>query len=562
MQRESRTTVTFEQMKTPNYNRIGILIALAPLAVLAVCLVITLLIWDVVRQNATQERQREFEDEVNMIHTRIEERLDDYRAILRGAEGLFAASHSVERQEFRIFVESLHLAQSFPGIQGVGYSLLVPARDKSRQVAAIRRDGFPQFTIRPAGKRDPYSAIIYLEPFDWRNQRAFGFDMFSESIRREAMERARDSDEAAISGSVLLVQEIEAEVQHGFLMYVPVYRNQLPHETVAQRRSNLDGWVYEPFRMNDLMQEGVLGRYLNTIKDELDIEIYDGDTPQESSIMFHSKSAHLANPAQYTSTHSAQHFGRNWTIVVRSLPAFEAKLKTGQSRMVLTGGAIISLLLTLVVWLLATTNARAIKLAEKMSEKLERTLTQTIAAMATVVEMRDPYTAGHQRRAADLVRAIATEMGLSSEQIHALNLAALIYEVGKIQIPAEMLSKPGQLDKIEHDMIKVHAQAGCDILREIDFPWPIAQIVQQHHERLDGSGYPLKLKGDEIMLEARIIAVADVVEAMCSHRPYRPALGVDAALAEITARRGVLYDPEVVDACVSLFRERDYHFPG
>jgi putative two-component system response regulator len=196
-----------------------------------------------------------------------------------------------------------------------------------------------------------------------------------------------------------------------------------------------------------------------------------------------------------------------------------------------------------------------------MSEKLERTLEQTISAMATVTEMRDPYTAGHQRRAADLARAIASEMGLGGERLRALSLAAMTYEIGKIQIPAEMLSKPGRLDELEFDMVKTHAQAGFEILQEIDFPWPIAKIVQQHHERMDGSGYPLGLKDGEIMLEARIIAVADVVEAMCSHRPYRPALGIGAALTEIIDQRGVQYDPAVVDVCVTLFRDRDYHLP-
>jgi putative nucleotidyltransferase with HDIG domain len=212
--------------------------------------------------------------------------------------------------------------------------------------------------------------------------------------------------------------------------------------------------------------------------------------------------------------------------------------------------------------LLTTTNMRAIKLAKRMSEKLERTLTQTISAMATVIEMRDPYTAGHQKRAAHLANAIALEMGLNGERLHTLNLAALIYEIGKIQIPAEILSKPGKLDETEYGFIKVHAVAGFEILREIDFPWPIAQIVQQHHERLDGSGYPRGLKGDEIMLEARIIAVADVVEAMLSHRPYRTAMDVEKVLAEITARSGAAYDPAVVDACVRLFRVRGYAFPS
>lgn len=264
---------------------------------------------------------------------------------------------------------------------------------------------------------------------------------------------------------------------------------------------------------------------------------------------------------QFSSIRLTEYFGRNWTISVRSLPAFEAKIPNDQSRTVAIGGCIISLLLTLVVWLMSTTNTRAIKLARKMTEKLEATLNQAISAMATVTEIRDPYTAGHQRRAAELARAIAMELGLSHDHVHALYLAALTYEIGKIQIPADLLSKPRRLDEVEFGLVKTHAQAGFDILQGIDFPWPIEQIVQQHHERLDGSGYPLGLKGNDILLEARIVAVADVVEAMCSHRPYRPALGVEAALNELISKRGVLYDPVVVDACIRLFRERGFKFP-
>lgn len=560
-ERRSGGSLTFEQIMIAKERMGRILLWIAPLAVLSAGLVITLLLWDVVRLNALKELQSEFDSEVRVVHTRIDERLDDYSDILRGASGLFAASRSVERGEFRAYVDAQRLAQTYPGIQGVGFSVLVPARERQRLISAIRGEGFPQFEITPPGLRDPYSAIIYLEPFDWRNQRAFGYDMFSEPVRREAMERARDRDGPAISGKVILKQETENGVQNGFLMYMPVYRNNVPHKTLDERRSHLVGWVYEPFRMNDLMSKGVLGRYLDTVKDELDIEIYDGDSTDRKNIMFDSRFIPPETQPQFVSSQTRQHFGRNWTIVVRSLPALEAKLQAGQTRTILWGGMAISLLLTSIVWLLTTTNARATRLAEGMSEKLSVTLTQTIAAMAAVIEMRDPYTAGHQRRAADLARAIAGHLGVSSEQFQALNLAAMIYEIGKIQVPAEILNKPGQLDKVDYELIKTHAQAGFDILREIDFPWPIAEIVQQHHERRDGSGYPSGLADEQIMLEARIIAVADVVEAMCSHRPYRPALGVDAALDEITEKRGILYDPEVVDACVKLFRKRGYRFP-
>ncbi|HOS13047.1 MAG TPA: HD-GYP domain-containing protein [Smithella sp.] len=174
------------------------------------------------------------------------------------------------------------------------------------------------------------------------------------------------------------------------------------------------------------------------------------------------------------------------------------------------------------------------------------------------METRDPYTAGHQRQVSDLARAIATEMGLPNDRIEGLRVAATIHDIGKVSIPAEILSKPSKLTNLEFDLIKTHSQSGYDILQDIEFPWPVAQIVCEHHERINGSGYPNHLKGDEILLESRILSVADVVEAIASHRPYRASLGIDAALAEIEKNKGVLYDAGVVDACLRLFRQKDY----
>jgi HD-GYP domain-containing protein (c-di-GMP phosphodiesterase class II) len=175
-----------------------------------------------------------------------------------------------------------------------------------------------------------------------------------------------------------------------------------------------------------------------------------------------------------------------------------------------------------------------------------------------MVETRDPYTAGHQRRVADLARTIATEMNLHDDQIDGIRMAATIHDLGKISVPAEILSKPTKLTNIEFNPIKTHSQSGYNILKDIDFPWPVARTVLEHHERMNGSGYPDGLTGDNILMESRILAVADVVESMASHRPYRSALGIDAALNEISKNKGILYDPEVSDACLRLFHEKDY----
>jgi putative nucleotidyltransferase with HDIG domain len=189
---------------------------------------------------------------------------------------------------------------------------------------------------------------------------------------------------------------------------------------------------------------------------------------------------------------------------------------------------------------------------------LKHTLIGTVQAMARLVESRDPYTAGHQRRVAALAEAIGRELDLEPEAQQAVALAAIIHDVGKIAVPAEILTKPTRLTPIERQLIEQHAEVGHGILAPIGFPWPIADIVFQHHERHDGSGYPRHLVGEAVRLEARVLAVADVVEAISSHRPYRPALGLDVALAEIEKNAGAIYDPRVVTACVTLFRERRF----
>ena len=204
------------------------------------------------------------------------------------------------------------------------------------------------------------------------------------------------------------------------------------------------------------------------------------------------------------------------------------------------------------------------KLAEEVvhdnMKQMRRNLDCTIRAISRTVETRDAYTAGHQNRTTEIASAIAFEMGLSKQVIDAIRMAGVIHDLGKISVPAEILSKPGKLNDSEFSLIKQHPQTGFEILEGIDFKWAVADIVLQHHERFDGSGYPHNLRGDQIMLEARILGVADVIEAMASHRPYRPALGIDEAFEEIIMNKGILYDSDVVDAAIDLFTIRGYQF--
>lgn len=193
-------------------------------------------------------------------------------------------------------------------------------------------------------------------------------------------------------------------------------------------------------------------------------------------------------------------------------------------------------------------------------DRLQGTTVEVVRAMSMAMEMRDPYTAGHQERVAELACAIARELGLAPDGVFGLRMASILHDIGKMAVPAEILTKPGALTELEFELIKTHVQAGFDILKTIQFPWPLAEIVRQHHERVDGSGYPRGLRGEAILIEARILAVADVVETMMSHRPYRPARGDEVALEELTGGAGGHYDAAVAEACLRLFREERFRF--
>ncbi len=207
-----------------------------------------------------------------------------------------------------------------------------------------------------------------------------------------------------------------------------------------------------------------------------------------------------------------------------------------------------------------TEHKRAEDALQRSLNKLERILDETVDALASAVETRDPYTAGHQRRVANLAFTMAKEMGLSKEQINGVHMAAIIHDIGKIHVPAEILSKPARLTNAEFDIVRAHSQVGYDILKSIEFPWPVADVVRQHHERMNGSGYPQGLKKGDILLEAGILAVADVVEAMSSFRPYRPARSWAETFDEISKNRVILYEPRAVDVCLKLFKKKNFKF--
>lgn len=342
---------------------------LLPPAILLLGLALTYALQDAARTSYHRALHDEFAFRVNEVVRDINTRMTKYEQVLEGAAGLFAASDSVDRSEFAEYVGMLRLDEKYPGIQGVGFAQWVRPDEKAAHVARVRAEGFPRYDIRPAGDRDAYSAIVYLEPFDWRNQRAFGYDMYSEPVRRAAMAEARDSGATAISGKVRLVQESGRDEQAGFLMYLPIYRPHAPHQTQEERRANLVGWVYAPFRMDDLMR-GILGRHFGEIAEALDLEIYDGEAPQTRSLMFDSDGRVSGPGPAFRLVKPLPLFGHRWTLVISSLPAFDARLRADRANTILVGGALGSAMLALVVWLLVTGRARALALAERMTADL------------------------------------------------------------------------------------------------------------------------------------------------------------------------------------------------
>ncbi len=268
----------------------------------------------------------------------------------------------------------------------------------------------------------------------------------------------------------------------------------------------------------------------------------------------------------------------SWKLAAAPLGGWNAAVS--KSLLQFRGGTLaILLLLTALLYLLMSYSARLKLAVRQRTDDLQRSLTNhredeeslnrtlvnlrramrgTLEALTLAVETKDPYTSGHQRRVADLARTIAMEMGLPDAELDGIRMAAFLHDIGKISLPAEILGKVSRLSDVEFSLVKTHPQNGYDILKEIEFPWPVARMVWQHHERADGSGYPLGISGEEILLGARILAVADVVEAMASDRSYRPTPGLEKALEEIGAQRGILYDPAVVDACLRIFREKDF----
>ena len=322
-----------------------------------------------VKQAIERDAARRFEFTSAQVALRIQERLAAYALILQGGAALFAGSSSVDRKEWRAFVQELSAHESVPGVQGIGFSKIVPPQQLAAHVAGIRAEGFPEYAVRPPGERAVYTSIIYLEPFEGRNLRAFGFDMFSEPVRRAAMERARDTGKAALSGKVELVQETGKEIQAGTLMYVPVYRNGAPLDTLEQRRAALIGWTYSPYRMQDLMG-GILANWTSNEGKVVDLHIYDGPQASADKLLFDSFAGPLPHADSiFYQQRKIDFHGHQWLLVFDVI-AGTATISYAGAWATLIGGFGLSGLLCGLMLSLVNTRASAKVIAHALTEEI------------------------------------------------------------------------------------------------------------------------------------------------------------------------------------------------
>ncbi|MBE0599381.1 MAG: CHASE domain-containing protein [Desulfuromonadales bacterium] len=344
---------------------------LLPYLALAVLLVLSVAGWRFYQNLSREREQQRFNEYVDVVVTDITGRLERYKMILQGGGGVFLASELVTRDEWRAYYEYRQVRTRYPGIQGIGFATVVRPEDLPRHIEQVRAEGFPDYTVRPAGEREVYTSTIFLEPFDAVNQRAFGYDMFSEPVRRQAMARARDTGQVALSGLVTLVQNLDGDAQPGALLYVPVYPRGMPIQTVADRQAAIQGYVYAVFHINDLM-DGIFPAPIH----EIDFQLHDGTEVSPSSLMYDSHPPAVAAGAprqpMFTARRTLDLYGHRWTLDFETMPTFEAAVDRYTPGIVLGAGVVISLLLFLLHKTLADNASSAYALAKMRRESEEK----------------------------------------------------------------------------------------------------------------------------------------------------------------------------------------------
>ncbi len=360
-----------------------------PWLILLLGLTLTILVWLDWHRQRVDMLHEDFRIQVSRIRTSIDVRVKANEQILRGVAGLFAVADRVSRVQFHDYVESLHLSEHYPGIRGVGFALRLAPEEVPAHIQAIRADGFPDYTPYPPGQREILSAIIYLEPFDWRNQRAFGYDMYAEPMRREAMRRAWTQGLAAMSGRVTLVQETQQDVQAGFLIYLPIYRNGQPHATPAEREANLLGWAYSPLRMKDLMTS-LLEQSYPELAGRIRLRIHDGAEATADGLMFDSAPADEPLADGFVETARIEFGGHAWLLTARALPAFGARpaFLDPKGLIILGTGGALSLSLALLALTLIRTHLRVAEALRQIA-RAHRELSESQQRLQLIFDTSD-----------------------------------------------------------------------------------------------------------------------------------------------------------------------------
>lgn len=528
----------------------------------------TIMVSSLVHERQEAARNDTFADLAATYVTSLSRAMKNTRDFqLEALARFFESSSFVSRQEFRNYVGSLSKSNelmSWFWIESVSSGGIESFEE------GIRREGFPDFFVWEAGNsgakervpyRESYYPIQYIEPLE-SNRNLLGLDLGSLGSAHEVIEEAAGSKLMWASDPVVIPTDEEKDLH--FIVFKPILAES------AQGHAGFVGAIFHshafhsavPILPSDGDPTVILGLYqigsggnpvlLFSSAQESDFHVHEN---AETSIWHYPENRNIiAVPVML--------FGRLFVILAHPGPDFGIVYPTNNWIFILAIGLTVTLSLAILIGSLGNRSfhlEREVgKRTEELRESLEivsKTMEASVNVLASAVDLRDPYTSGHQRRVAELSVAIGRKLGFEENSLTGLRLSAMIHDVGKIQVPAEILNTPRRLTNLEFDLIKLHPTAGRELFKDIEFPWPVADAIYQHHERLDGSGYPEGISGDQIILEARIIAVADVVEAISSHRPYRPSLGLQSALDEIRSGKGKLFDPEVVDACLEVFDE-------
>ena len=393
--------------------------------VLLIGLGITLLAWESARSDASKRLQEEFDFRVNQTVSRIEKRVQDIKLILRGTVGLFSASSMVTRQEFRAYIESIGLEKNYPGIRSVAVSRWIASKDRNSFERFAREDGTPDYRIWPEGEREQYAPVLYLEPATGQNRVVLGYDVYSESLRRQAMEQARDSGRSAITDRIVLFATDERETQGDFLVFAPQYQNGAARETQEQRQANLLGWVQLAFRMDDMVR-GIMGDTMGPFIGSISLSIFAGESSSEEALVYRSEAGnnktHARPDAQFQASKAIPFANKTFTVVAHSTPAFEARINDTKSIAILVFGVVASALIALLVWQLSRGSQRAIRLARRMNHTLltrEKRYRQMFEDNASIAYILEPETG----KIIDANEVAAKFWGYSVTELRTMNIA-------------------------------------------------------------------------------------------------------------------------------------------